>query len=322
MRHALMGSLVATMVGAGLAAACGDASNTGSLGPSTGYGDDDGGATADAGKNPSSDADAGVDNGINTSGKGAGTGAATGLPCDVQQLLENRCIGCHLGPSPKPLLTYAVLTAASSTAGKSMAQQSLARMQSATSPMPPAPAVAPTSAEISTFSNWVTAGTPMGMTCTSLPDGGVDGGGAGTTNFNTPTVCTSNKTWADGTNGSSSMQPGAPCITCHTMQGGPAYTAAGTVYPTAHEPNECNGVNGPAAPLTVVVTDANNAVTKIAVNSVGNFYSTAAIVAPFHVKVTDGVKTRTMAGSLTAGDCNSCHTLAGANGAPGRVLAP
>jgi hypothetical protein len=324
MRHALVGSLVIMMVGAGLAAACGDASNTDSLGPGTGYGAGDdgggGGPTPEGGSTPTN-VDAGVDNGINTSGKGAGTGAATGLPCDVQQLLENRCIGCHLGPSPKPLLTYADLTAPSSTAGKSMAQQSLVRMQSTTSPMPPAPAVAPDATEIKTFSDWVTAGTPMGMTCTSLPDGGVDGGST-PTNYNTPTVCTSNKTWNGGTNGSASMQPGAPCITCHTMQGGPAYKVAGTVYPTAHEPNECNGVNGPAGPLTVVVTDANNTVTNIPVNAVGNFYSRAAIVAPFHVKVTDGVKTRAMAGSLTAGDCNSCHTLAGANGAPGRVMAP
>jgi hypothetical protein len=323
MRHALMGSLVVMMAGGGLAAACGDASGTDSLGPGTGYGQDGGGGATDEAGNPKnpSDSDAGVDNGINTSGKGAGTGAATGLPCDVQQLLENRCIGCHLGPSPKPLLTYADLTAASSTAGKSMAQQSLARMQNAASPMPPAPAVAPTAAEIKTFSDWVAAGTMMGMTCTAVGDGGVEGGTTAT-NYNTPTICTSNKTWNGGNNGSSSMQPGAPCITCHTMKGGPNYTVAGTVYPTAHEPNECNGSNGPAGPLTVVVTDANNVVTNITVNAVGNFSSRAAIKAPFKVAVTNGVKTRSMAGSLTAGDCNSCHTLAGANGAPGRVMAP
>ncbi len=321
MRHVLMGSLVVMMAGAGFAAACGDAGGTDSLGPGTGYGND-GGGTDEAGNPVTSDTDGGTDNGLNTSGKGAGTGAATGLPCDVQQLLENRCIGCHLGPSPKPLLTYADLTAASATAGKNMAQQSLARMQNAASPMPPAPAVAPDPSEIMTFSNWVTAGTPMGMSCTSLPDGGVEGGTTGT-NYNTPTICTSNKTWNGGNNGSSSMQPGAACITCHTMKGGPAYKVAGTVYPTAHEPNECNGSTGAGPPaLTVIVTDANNVVTNISVNSVGNFSSRAAIVAPFHVKVTDGTKTRIMAGSLTAGDCNSCHTLAGANGAPGRVMSP
>jgi hypothetical protein len=324
MRQALMGSVVFMMVAAGAAAACGDASNTSSLGPGQGYdqpGADGGGTSPADGGTTGSSTDAG--DGINTSGKGAGTGAATGLPCDVQQLLENRCIGCHLGPSPKPLLTYADLTAASATAGKNMAQQSLVRMQNAASPMPPAPAVAPDATEIKTFSDWVAANTPMGAVCTTLPDGGVDAGSTAT-NYNTPTVCTSNKTWNGGNNGSSLMQPGAACITCHTMRGGPAYKVAGTVYPTAHEPNLCNGTNGTNAPtVSVVVTDANNVVTTIAVNSVGNFSSRAAIVAPFHVKVTDSNgKTRAMAGSLTAGDCNSCHTLAGVNGAPGRIMAP
>jgi hypothetical protein len=116
------------------------------------------------------------------------------------------------------------------------------------------------------------------------------------------------------------MRPGGACITCHTMRGGPAYTVAGTVYPTAHEPNDCNGVN--LAGLTVVVTDKNGAVTNVPVNTVGNFFSNARIVAPFTVKVTNGTKSRPMAGSLTAGDCNSCHTVAGVNGAPGRIMAP
>jgi len=41
--------------------------------------------------------------GINASGQGAGTGADTALPGDVQQLFENRCITCHLGPpGPSP----------------------------------------------------------------------------------------------------------------------------------------------------------------------------------------------------------------------------
>ena len=115
------------------------------------------------------------------------------------------------------------------------------------------------------------------------------------------------------------MRPGGACITCHTMRGGPAYAVAGTVYPTAHEPNDCNGVSGA---VTVVVTDKNGVVTTLPVNGVGNFSSRARIAAPFNVKVVNGAKQRVMAGALTAGDCNSCHTLAGVNGAPGRVMAP
>ena len=258
--------------------------------------------------------------GINTTGMGAGTGAATGLPCDVQQLLENRCIGCHLGPSPPALLSYGDLLKPSSDPAKTLAQRSLERMKSTASPMPPAPAVVPTSAEVATMEAWVTGGTRMGTVCTPPPgDAGAGDAGTVANPYSTPTVCTSNKTWNNGNEGSSAMRPGGACITCHTMRGGPAYTIAGTVYPTAHEPNDCNGLNGA---VTVVVTDANGVVTNVTTNGVGNFFSRANIAAPFHVKLVNGAKIRAMAGALTAGDCNSCHTLAGVNGAPGRVMAP
>jgi hypothetical protein len=258
--------------------------------------------------------DAGDDNvGINTTGVGAGSGADTGLPCDVQQLLENRCIGCHMSKSPPALLTLADLLAPSvSDPSKSMAAESLARMRSAASPMPPPPAEPPTPEEIQVFAAWVASSTPKGVPCT--------GGDAGApAPYATPSVCTSGKTWRGGNDGSSSMHPGGVCLTCHSMQGGPAYKIAGTVYPTAHEPNDCDGV---ANALTVVVTGADGTTTSLPVNSVGNFYSRSGVVAPFHVKVTDGTKERAMTEAVTAGDCNSCHTEQGANGAPGRIMAP
>ena len=40
------------------------------------------------------------------------------------------------------------------------------------------------------------------------------------------------------------------------------------------------------------------------------------------VYVTRGAARRAMVGTVTNGDCNSCHTAAGANAAPGRILAP
>ena len=309
-RYGVIGGLV---VAAAVAAACGTA-DTAALSPDPSGAE--GGTTI-----PGDPADTGASgDGINTTGKGAGTGAATGLPCDVQQLLENRCIGCHLGPAPAALLTYDDLLKPSSEPGKSLAQKSLERMKNTASPMPPAPAVPPAADEIATFEQWVTAGAPKGAECTPAPgDAGADAGTGGGNVYNTPTVCTSKTTWNQGNQGSSRMRPGGACITCHTMRGGPAYKVAGTVYPTAHEPNDCNGVNGV---VTVVVTDKNGVVTNIPVNNVGNFNSRANIVAPFHVKVTNGAKERVMAGALTAGDCNSCHTLAGVNGAPGRVMAP
>lgn len=303
----------AVFVAAGIAAACGDGgANT--LGGRAGYANG-GDPSGDSGADPFDGGD-----GINRSGQGAGSGANTGLPCDVQQLLENRCIGCHLGPSPVALLSYDDLVKPSAAdPKKTNAQRSLERMQSTTAPMPPKPAEAPTAAEIGVFQAWVNAGTPKGTTCTASPDGGVPDGGAATNPYNTPTVCTSKTTWTRGNEGSSQMRPGGACITCHTMRSGPAYTVAGTVYPTAHEPNDCNGSPGP---LTVVVTDKNGVVTNLNVNGAGNFSTRAAIAAPFTVKVTNGTKERVMATPLTAGDCNSCHTEAGVNGAPGRVMAP
>jgi uncharacterized membrane protein len=45
------------------------------------------------------------------------------------------------------------------------------------------------------------------------------------------------------------MHPGGACITCHTIKGGPAFKVAGTVFPTLHEPNDCNGDPQPIAPI-------------------------------------------------------------------------
>jgi hypothetical protein len=263
--------------------------------------------------------DAGEQGGVGVVDGGAGTGANTGLPCDVQQVLEVRCIACH--STSIPLLTYADLMAPSAKdPSKSMAQESLARMQSTTSPMPPPPAVPPTATEIATFAAWVNAGTPKGQICTQPPDAGSDAGADGgvvVNPYNTPTVCTSGKYWTSGTG--SSMAPGEACQACHQKQGGPGYSIAGTVYPTAHEPKDCDGVAGS---VSVVVTDANKNVITLTANSAGNFTSGASVAAPFNVKVTSSKGTRAMSGSLTSGDCNSCHTTAGANGAPGRIMAP
>jgi hypothetical protein len=249
--------------------------------------------------------------GINTSGAGAGSGANTGLPCDVQQVLENRCVGCHLSTSPPPLLTYEDLLRTGSD-GKTLAVKSLERMKDTARPMPPAPAVPPTPDEITILQRWVDARTPRAQACT-----GIDGGTSRASSYDTPTVCTSNKTW--GGEQSAEMDPGAACITCH-LRKGPNFTIAGTVYPTAHEPNDCYGIS--SATLKVVVTDAQGKTLTLGVNQTGNFRSNSPLAPPFHVKVVDGTKERLMAGSLTAGDCNSCHTVGGANGAPGRVMAP
>lgn len=257
----------------------------------------------------------------------AGTGANTGLPCDVQAVLENRCLGCHAGQNPgvAPLLTYSDLMAkAASDPTKPLAQLSLERMKSTTAPMPPKPAEAPDPEEIAVFEAWIAGGTKKGAMCTEPPSAdagtppaavdagaGADGGA----------TCTSGQFWTMGNTGSGLMNPGQTCQGCHQVMGGPAFTVAGTVFPSLGDPNNCNGTNANGT-LTVIITDAQNRQTRIPVNAAGNFYTRARIRAPFRARVTDGTKTRAMGGAVTAGDCNRCHTANGANGAPGRILAP
>jgi len=284
----------------------------------------------------------------------AGTGLATGLPCDVQALLENRCIGCHEGKTPNAprLLQYADLVAPSkSDPAQSMARVALTRMKSATNPMPPAPAARVDPDELATMAEWVGAGTPKGVLCTDTPpDGGIDSGippllDAG---GDAAPLCTSGVMWTLGNQASASMHPGRACNSCHQQLGGPNLRFTGTVYRAVHDVDDCNGT-GPPPPLTVEITDSNGTKITGAVNAAGNFMinppappggggggnvrasgngnngnggNPGKFSAPFRAKIIDGAKTRSMSRSITSGDCNSCHTADGINLAPGRILAP
>lgn len=118
------------------------------------------------------------------------------------------------------------------------------------------------------------------------------------------------------------MRPGGACIACHATEDGPTFTVAGTVYPTMTELSDCNGTNGMGS-LHVVVTGSDGKMVSIAVNDVGNFYTREPVAFPFHAKVVSGTgKELTMTDAQSTGDCNGCHTSTGANGAPGRILAP
>jgi hypothetical protein len=145
--------------------------------------------------------------------------------------------------------------------------------------------------------------------------------------FSDPPTCSSNAKWTKGNNGSSSMHPGGTCIQCHsTSFGAPKFLFAGTVYATGHDPNDCNGVNGKTTAAQVIVTDANGQEYSAAVNKAGNFlgYPVAGktFKAPYTARVVSGGKERAMSGHQTSGDCNSCHTDSGAQGAPGRIALP
>jgi hypothetical protein len=129
--------------------------------------------------------------------------------------------------------------------------------------------------------------------------------------------CTSGTSWSKG-NGDQ-MAPGRSCIKCHAL------TVGGTVYPSAHEPDDCNGAAGSARSgwATVVIVDANGGTESLSVNQAGNFsLDHVTLAAPLRVKVVFMGRERAMLEPAPSGDCNACHTQAGASKAPGRILLP
>ena len=101
---------------------------------------------------------------------------------------------------------------------------------------------------------------------------------------------------------------------------GPLFAIAGTVYPTAHEPNYCMATG--AAGAVVEISDSSGAVHSLTVNTSGNFYYEGAIAYPYAAKVLFEGRERAMNAVQTSGDCNGCHTQSGSQGAPGRILLP
>lgn len=287
-------------------------------------------------------------NGINASGGGGsgqggnGTGTATGtgtgtisgdsgLPCEIADVLSARCISCHNSPpsggAPMSLLSYADLTTQKN--GKSYAQLSVERMQDNTMP----PGGGATAADIQAFQNWIGAGTPMGA-C-----GDVDAGPPDTT-FTDPAAGTCDSTTGNVSqptcSESKTMNPGMPCIACHSnpsdfsppcaswSEGGPHFSVAGTVFARGHVPDGCKTDPSKVAlnQAKVIITDANGVEHTLPVNSVGNFYFQYSIPKPYQARVAYMGKTRAMSAAQTDGDCNGCHTAQGTNDAPGRIALP
>jgi hypothetical protein len=244
-------------------------------------------------------------------GLGANARIQTSLPCEVNAILAANCQSCHglwpAGGAPMSLVTYADLTApAKSDPTKSVAELCVTRIQDTSAPMPPTPPMMG-AADVATFQNWVNAGMPMGD-CVSGPDP-----------LGAAPQCTSGQTWNGGSEGSSQMNPGMACISCHSQGGeGPSFTLAGTVYPTGHEPDRCFGM----AAAQVVITDAAGRTLTLTPNSAGNFSARATLTLPYNAKVVANGMTRAMSAAQTSGDCNACHTQNGDNGAPGRITAP
>lgn len=259
------------------------------------------------------------------SGAGGGDGSA-GLPCDVLDALQLRCLSCHGNPTkfkaPMSLVTYADLTAPSTVdPAVTFAQRSVARMQDAASPMPPGSGVSMTAAQIAAFTTWIQAGYPKGA-C-EPPDGGpMDDGGMPPGTFPDPPACSSNLTWLFGDSLNDFMNPGRACNACHMTKGpkAPILAIGGTVYPTGHEPDLC--ISNTVGAATIEITDKNGQITSLTPNLSGNFSSKVAIALPYTAKLKFNGQERVMLAPQSSGDCNSCHTQAGINGAPGRIRLP
>jgi cytochrome c553 len=303
-RRSLVSLLVLTMT-----AACGD--DGGPAGPAAEPLQGVAGQAEDAGRDggvTSADSAAPTADGA-TQGGGA---AASGLPCEVSALLGTYCVSCH-GATPIPgvpvsLVSYADLSAPF-PGNKSISTAESARQSLESGRMPPG-ATKPSSAEIAAFAAWVDAGSPE----TSCSTGGV------VDPFATASVCTSGSYWRDGEG--PKMRPGEACVSCHAREeDAPRFNVGGTVYPTGHEPNLCEGVKD----VRVELTDANGVVHTYETNDAGNFsnHEEAQVAMPYTAKLvaSDG-RTRSMLTPQTSGDCNTCHTEAGTQGAPGRIVMP
>jgi hypothetical protein len=261
---------------------------------------------------------------------------ANGLPCEIATIIEKRCVSCH-GSLPRSGAKSTIRSREDLRAdweGRPLGVVSLERMRDAASPMPPEGLLA--EADVTTFAKWVEGGMAEG-TCgavTSPPPAA-------------PTLrCTSSHTWTkDDDDGDVLMTPGQACINCHTQENlehefkkleqddddehdddddgheleAPAFTAAGTVYPTLYEPDNCYGLN--AAGTQVVIEGADGAKQTLTVNRAGNFMTELPIALPYRASVVRNGKVRAMKATQTDGDCNGCHTAAGGD-APGRIVAP
>jgi hypothetical protein len=249
--------------------------------------------------------------------------AFTGVPCNVAEVLAKDCASCHsatpTGGAPNAMMTYDDLQAPSQNdPSMSIAAMSVERMKDSKNPMPPDGASAD---DLAVLDAWFAAGMPQSSAaCDATPAASM---------YDTPSVCSSKTSWTNATRASDKlMDPGEACNQCHDKGRGPSLFAAGTVYKTAHEPDDCYGV---ASGVNVVITGADNKSFTSAVNGSGNFYFPTSVKTPYKAKVVsaDGKRSRSMSGLQTNGDCNLCHTEKGDHltgdkqkTAPGRIMAP
>ena len=129
--------------------------------------------------------------------------------------------------------------------------------------------------------------------------------------------CASGFEFVGDDNAEMEMYPGEACVECHRNEGeGPIFSIAGTVYETVSERDLCLGLEG----TKVVITDANGVEKTLTSNSSGNFAFEGSIATPYTAKLVDSSgKEMPMVTPQTNGDCNTCHSPGGTDGAAGRI---
>ena len=121
------------------------------------------------------------------------------------------------------------------------------------------------------------------------------------------------------------MNPGRACVQCHNSSDGPSWWLGGTVFDTGHVPDGCQPTSAQTTDLTQakVIITVNGTDYTLSVHQSGNFFANTIIPkGSYTARVEYQGKTRAMGSAQTVGDCNTCHTDAGANGAPGRIALP
>lgn len=276
--------------GAVPAGAIGDSSSTSAVATSGGTG---------AGSSRSSNSGIAVSTSpVGSSSQSVRSGA---LPCDVAAVLASKCTACHSDPpisgALSGLVTYSdLLSTAKEDSTRNEAQLSVLRMQSTTSPMPPASANAPaTSSDISTLQAWINAGYPSG-TCGADAGAAADAGPA----ITVVDVFQGRPAFQSQV-GPSSHNAGQNCMNCHANGGGeaPRFLFGGTLY---------DGHGAAVSGAEVRVVDHNGTAYTVYTASNGNFYQTGtALAVPAHAGARNAAGSALMISGVSNGGCTSCH---------------
>lgn len=133
------------------------------------------------------------------------------------------------------------------------------------------------------------------------------------------TACSSNERWTPADGDGPLMRPGEKCSTCHDA-GGNRLVATGTVMGALHDEDDCNGVQN----VVVLIKGSDGQSRTKKTNAAGNFSldSGEPIATPYTARVSYDGHDQAMITSPSDLHCGNCHTAAGLQGAPGRIVAP